>query len=81
MRDGRLVAISLKAGSVELLIGQDDGAKGWDRVKGEGLSLQTSTTQKLDALAYPTLAEELRILITEIRAGKARLEASRVRGL
>ena len=51
MRDGRLVAISLKAGSVELLIGQDDGAKGWDRVKGEGMSLQISTTQNIDALA------------------------------
>jgi uncharacterized glyoxalase superfamily protein PhnB len=51
MRDGRLVAISLKAGSVELLIGRDDGAKGWDRVKGEGMSLQISTTQNIDELA------------------------------
>jgi len=50
-RDGRVVAISLKAGSVELLIGRDDGAKGWDRVKGEGLSLQISTTQNIDELA------------------------------
>ena len=50
-REGRLVAISLKAGSVELLIGRDDGAKGWDRVKGEGLSLQIATTQSIDELA------------------------------
>jgi lactoylglutathione lyase len=50
-REGRLVAISLKAGSVELLIGRDDGAKGWDRVKGEGLSLQLTTTQSIDELA------------------------------
>ena len=50
-RDGRGLAISLKAGSVELLIGRDDGAKGWDRVKGEGLSLQISTTQNIDELA------------------------------
>src|SRR5205823_9287802 len=34
-RDGKLRAVSLRAGAVRLLIGQDDGAKGWDRVKGE----------------------------------------------
>jgi len=50
-REGRLVAVSLKAGSIEILIGRDDGAKGWDRVKGEGLSLQLSTTQNVDELA------------------------------
>jgi uncharacterized glyoxalase superfamily protein PhnB len=50
-REGRLVAVSLKAGSVEILIGRDDGAKGWDRVKGEGLSLQLSTTQSVDDIA------------------------------
>jgi len=50
-REGRLVAVSLKAGSVEILIGRDDGAKGWDRVKGEGLSLQLSTTQNVDDIA------------------------------
>ncbi|HEX3581280.1 MAG TPA: VOC family protein, partial [Thermoanaerobaculia bacterium] len=27
-RDGKLVAISLKAGDVDILIGQDNGAKG-----------------------------------------------------
>jgi uncharacterized glyoxalase superfamily protein PhnB len=50
-REGRLVAVSLKAGSVEILIGRDDGAKGWDRVKGEGMSLQMSTTQNVDDIA------------------------------
>jgi uncharacterized glyoxalase superfamily protein PhnB len=50
-REGKLVAVSLKAGSVELLIGRDDGAKGWDRVKGEGISLQLSTTQNIDDIA------------------------------
>jgi len=50
-REGRVIAISLKAGSTELLIGRDDGAKGWDRVKGEGISLQFSTTQNIDDLA------------------------------
>lgn len=50
-REGRLVAVSLKAGAVRILINQDDGAKGWDRSKGEGLSLQLTTAQDVDAVA------------------------------
>ena len=36
-REGKLLAVSLKAGDVRILIGQDDGAKWWDRVKGRVL--------------------------------------------
>ena len=50
-REGKLVAVSLKAGEVRLLIGQDNGAKGWDRIKGEGFSLQITTDQNVDELA------------------------------
>ena len=50
-RGGRLIAISLKAGTANLLLTQDDGAKDLDRPKGEGFSLQLSTTQDADALA------------------------------
>ena len=50
-RAGKLMAVSLKAGSVRLLLGQDDGAKGTDRAKGEGLSLQLTTSQDLDEIA------------------------------
>jgi uncharacterized glyoxalase superfamily protein PhnB len=50
-REGRLTAVALKAGAVELLLVQDDGAKGGDRVKGEGFALQITTTQDVDALA------------------------------
>ena len=50
-RGGRLVAVSLKAGEVQILIGQDDGAKGRDRVKGEGFSLQIKTAQNVDDIA------------------------------
>lgn len=50
-RGGRLQAVAMKAGAVRLLIGQDDGAKGPDRVKGEGFSLQITTDQDVDALA------------------------------
>jgi uncharacterized glyoxalase superfamily protein PhnB len=50
-RGGKLVAISLRSGDVRLLIGQDDGAKGLDRAKGEGFSLMITTTQDVDAVA------------------------------
>ena len=38
-REGKLRGYAVHAGDVRLLLGQDDGAKGWDRVKGEGFSL------------------------------------------
>lgn len=50
-REGRLIAARLKAGEVLLLLGQDDGAKGPDRAKGEGFSLQFTTRQDIDTLA------------------------------
>jgi uncharacterized glyoxalase superfamily protein PhnB len=50
-REGVLRAASLSAGKVRILINQDNGAKGWDRVKGEGFSLQLTTDQSIDAVA------------------------------
>lgn len=50
-REGKLRAVSLKAGDVRILINQDDGAKGWDRAKGEGFSLQLTTNQNVDEVA------------------------------
>ena len=50
-RDDKLFAISLRAGSVRILIGQDNGAKGLDRVKGEGFSMRLTTSLDIDALA------------------------------
>jgi catechol 2,3-dioxygenase-like lactoylglutathione lyase family enzyme len=49
-RGGRPIAVSLRAGAERLLLAQDDGAKGLYRTKGEGLSLQITTTQDVDAL-------------------------------
>src|SRR5688572_17522810 len=43
-REGKLTAVSLMAGQVRILLGQDDGAKGLNRVKGEGFSLQITTS-------------------------------------
>ena len=50
-RGDRLLAVSLRAGAVRVLLAQDDGAKGLDRVKGDGFSLQITTAQDVDALA------------------------------
>jgi len=50
-RDGALLAVSLKAGIVRLLLAQDDGAKGTDRAKGAGMSLTITTAQDLDQMA------------------------------
>lgn len=48
--EGKVRAVALKAGAVQLLLNQDDGAKGWERKKGEGLSLMV-TTDAVDAVA------------------------------
>jgi uncharacterized glyoxalase superfamily protein PhnB len=50
-RDGKLIAASLRAGEIRILLTQEDGAKGVDRVKGQGFSLQITTAQDIDALA------------------------------
>jgi uncharacterized glyoxalase superfamily protein PhnB len=50
-RDGKLMAVSLKAGDVGVLIAQDNGEKGWERVKGEGFSLRITTDQDVDQMA------------------------------
>jgi uncharacterized glyoxalase superfamily protein PhnB len=50
-REGKLRAVALKAGKVRILIGQDDGAKGLERAKGEGFSLMITTAQNVDELA------------------------------
>jgi lactoylglutathione lyase len=49
--EGKLRAVALKAGDVRILIGQDDGKKGWERVKGEGFSFQFTTAQDIDSIA------------------------------
>ena len=56
-RDGQLIAVSLKAGVIRLLLTQDDGAKGLNRAKGEALSLRITTRQDIDALAASIKAQ------------------------
>ncbi len=50
-REGKLRSVALKAGDVSISINQDDGAKGWERVKGEGFSLRITTDQNIDEVA------------------------------
>lgn len=50
-RAGTPFAASLRAGAVPILLTQDDGARGADRVKGEGISLQLTTAQNIDEMA------------------------------
>ena len=50
-REGQLRSVALQAGNVRILLNQEDGAKGWDRVKGEGISIQFTTGDNLDELA------------------------------
>ena len=50
-REGRLRAVSLRGGSIRVLLSQDDGSKGAGRIKGEGFSIQITTPQSIDAIA------------------------------
>jgi uncharacterized glyoxalase superfamily protein PhnB len=61
-QDGKLTGVSLRAGGVTFMIGQDDWKKGRDRKKGEGFRLYCTTAQNVDALAK------------RIEAGGARLD-------
>lgn len=55
-REGRMVAVSLRAGAVRVLLTQDDGAKGDGRVKGDGISLQITTSQPAEDIAARLVA-------------------------
>ena len=50
-RDGVLRAVAMQAGSVRILLNQDDGGRGWERVKGEGFAVQITTAQNIDDVA------------------------------
>src|SRR5438034_7630601 len=48
---GRLRGIQLKAGGCDIMLNQDDFAKGRDRRKGEGCRVWVSTVQDITAIA------------------------------
>ena len=49
--EGTLRAVAVRAGAVRLMLNQDNGAKGWERTKGEGFSLHLTTSQNVDEIA------------------------------
>jgi len=49
--EGVVRGYTLAAGTQHILIGQDDGAKGADRVKGLGMRFYLETTQDVDEIA------------------------------
>lgn len=53
---GQLMGVSLLAGSVSFMIGQDDWKKGRNRKKGEGFRLFCTTVQNVDVLAKKIVA-------------------------
>jgi catechol 2,3-dioxygenase-like lactoylglutathione lyase family enzyme len=55
-REGVVRAVVVRAGAVRVLFTQDDGARG-ERVKGEGFSLQFTTSQDIDGLASRVKAQ------------------------
>lgn len=39
-RDGKLAGATIHAGDIRIVLNQDDGKLGWDRIKGQGFYLQ-----------------------------------------
>ncbi len=56
MRDGKLAGVEIAAGSVKLMLGQDDWKRGRNRQKGEGFRIYCVTIQNVDRLAQQVLA-------------------------
>ena len=51
-REGKLRSVTVNAGpAVRISLNQDDGAKGWDRIKGQGFSFNIRTEEDIDELA------------------------------
>lgn len=50
-RDGKPVSAGIRSGAAKVFLNQDDGGRGWTRVKGEGFAITFETTQDIDAIA------------------------------
>lgn len=50
-REGTVQSVALRAGDIRILLNRDNGAKGAERVKGEGFSMMITTTQDIDEVA------------------------------
>ncbi|MEZ4455376.1 MAG: VOC family protein [Gemmatimonadales bacterium] len=47
-RDGKLVGAIISAGDIRIVLNQDDGNLGWDRIKGQGFYLQINVAGPAD---------------------------------
>jgi uncharacterized glyoxalase superfamily protein PhnB len=47
-RDGKVAAAVVVAGDCRIVLNQDDGKLGWDRIKGQGFYLQINVTGPAD---------------------------------
>ena len=50
-RDGKPSSAGIRSGCAKIFLNQDDGARGWERVKGEGFAITFDTGQDVDAVA------------------------------
>ncbi len=55
--DGKVVAAVISAGDCRIVLNQDDGKLGWDRVKGQGFYLQINVPSATDV---DTAAERIK---------------------
>ena len=46
--EGKVVAAVIVAGNIQIVLNQDDGKLGWDRVKGQGFFLQINVAAAAD---------------------------------
>ncbi len=47
-RDGKLAGAVVTAGDIRIVLNQDDGKLGWDRIKGQGFYLQINVDSRAD---------------------------------
>ena len=47
-REGKVVAAVVSAGDIRIVLNQDDGQLGWDRIKGQGFYLQINVPAYAD---------------------------------
>lgn len=53
-REGKVVAAVVGAGSCHIVLNQDDGKLGWERIKGQGIYLQLNVVSAADVDAAAT---------------------------
>ena len=47
-RDGKVAGAFIQAGDIRIVLNQDDGQLGWDRIKGQGFYLQINVAAAAD---------------------------------